>query len=219
MTSSWLASPDLLAVNLLDPTSLLSALGALAVLIVLFCETGLLLGFFLPGDSLLFTAGVLCATTSKSGLHLSLWATLTAGAVGALAGAQVGYLLGAKAGRPLLERSGSPRLRSAVTRAEAFLSRYGIGKVLVLARFVPLVRTVINPLAGMMGIPARTFALWQAVGGLVWTLGVTLAGYALGSSVSNIDRYLLPIIAVVIVVSLIPVLLEILRGRRAAGSA
>jgi len=214
MTATWLASPHLLAVNLLNP-----ALGALAVLIVLFCETGLLLGFFLPGDSLLFTAGVLCATTSKSGLHLSLWATLAAGAVGALAGAQVGYLLGAKAGRPLLERSGSPRLRSAVMRAEAFLSRYGIGKALVLARFVPLVRTVINPLAGISGVPARTFALWQAVGGLVWTLGVTLAGYALGSSVSNIDRYLLPIIAVVIVASLIPVLLEILRGRRAAGSA
>ncbi len=90
MTATWLASPHLLAVNLLNPTSLLSALGALAVLIVLFCETGLLLGFFLPGDSLLFTAGVLCATTSKSGLHLSLWATLAAGAVGALAGAQVG---------------------------------------------------------------------------------------------------------------------------------
>ncbi len=139
MTASWLANPHLLAVNLLNPTSLLSALGALAVLNVLFCETGLLLGFFLPGDSLLFTAGVLCATTSKSGLHLSLWATLAAGAVGALAGAQVGYLLGAKAGRPLLERSGSPRSRSAVTRAEAFLSRYGIGKALVLARFVPLV--------------------------------------------------------------------------------
>jgi len=86
-------------VNLLDATSLLSALGALSVLIVLFCETGLLLGFFLPGDRLLFTAGVLCATTSKSGLHLSLWATLAAGAVGALTGAQVGYLLGAKAGR------------------------------------------------------------------------------------------------------------------------
>ena len=161
MTSTWLASPYLLAVNLLNPTSLLSALGALAVLIVLFCETGLLLGFFLPGDSLLFTAGVLCATTSKSGLHLSLWATLAAGAVGALAGAQVGYLLGAKAGQPLLERSGSARLRVAVTRAEAFLSRYGIGKALVLARFVPLVRTVINPLAGISGVPARTFALYE----------------------------------------------------------
>lgn len=219
MGVALLASPHLLAVNVLNPTSLLSALGAAAVLIVLFCETGLLLGFFLPGDSLLFTAGVLCATTSRSGLHLNLGATLAAGAVGALAGAQVGFLIGAKAGRPLLERSASVRLRSAVTRAEAFLSRYGVGKALVLARFVPLVRTVINPLAGISGVPVRTFTLWQAGGGLVWTLGVTLAGYALGSSVSNIDRYLLPIIALVVVVSLIPVALEILRGRRAAGSA
>lgn len=218
MTSVLLANPHLLAVNVLNPTSLLSALGAVAVLVVLFCETGLLLGFFLPGDSLLFTAGVLCATTSASGLHLNLGATLAAGAVGALTGAQVGYLLGAKAGRPLLERSGSPRLRSAVTRADAFLSRYGVGKALVLARFVPLVRTVINPLAGISGVPVRTFTVWQFAGGLVWTVGVTLAGYALGSSVSNIDRYLLPIIALVVIISLIPVVLELLRGRRAAGS-
>ncbi len=218
MTVAWLASPHLLAVNVLNPTSLLSALGAVAVLIVLFCETGLLLGFFLPGDSLLFTAGVLCATTSASGLHLNLGATLTAGAVGALAGAQVGYLLGSKAGRPLLERSGSRPLRSAVTRAEAFLSRYGVGKALVLARFIPLVRTVINPLAGISGVPTRTFTLWQAAGGFARTVGVTLAGYALGSSVSNIDRYLLPIIALVVIVSLIPVLLEILRGRKASSA-
>lgn len=218
MTASGLALSHALAVNVLDPKSLLSSLGAVAVLLVLFCETGLLLGFFLPGDSLLFTAGVLCATRSSSGLHLNLTATLAAGAVGALAGAQVGYLIGAKAGRPLLEKSDRSRLRTAVTRAEAFLSRYGIGKALVLARFVPLVRTVINPLAGISGVPVRTFTLWQAVGGLAWTAGVTLAGYALGSSVSNVDRYLLPIIALVVVVSLIPVALEIVRGRRAAGT-
>jgi membrane-associated protein len=202
-----------LAVNLLNPTSLLSSLGVLAVLLVLFAETGLLIGFFLPGDSLLFTAGVLCATRSASGLHLNLAATLVAAAVGALAGAQVGYLIGAKAGRPLLERTHNPRLRTATDRAERFLDRYGVGKALVLARFVPLVRTVMNPLAGVVGVPVAQFTRWQIGGGLLWSLGVTLAGYGLGSSVSNIDRYLLPVIASVVVISLIPVALELRRSR------
>jgi membrane-associated protein len=209
-----LLSAHPLAVNLLNPASLLSSLGVLAVLLVLFAETGLLIGFFLPGDSLLFTAGVLCATRSAAGVHLNLAATLTAAAVGALAGAQVGYLIGAKAGRPLLERTGNVRLRSAADRAETFLERYGVGKALVLARFVPLVRTVMNPLAGVAGVPAAQFSRWQVAGGLLWTLGVTLAGYGLGSSVSNIDRYLLPVIASVVVISLIPVALELRRSRR-----
>jgi len=182
-----------LAVNLLNPTSLLSSLGVAAVLLVLFAETGLLIGFFLPGDSLLFTAGV-CATRSASGLHLNLAATLAAAVVGALTGAQVGYLIGVKAGRPLLDRTGNARLSAAAARAETFLERYGVGKALVLARFVPLVRTVMNPLAGVTGMPAGQFTRWQVVGGVVWTVGVTLSGYALGSSVANIDRYLLPVI-------------------------
>ncbi len=205
-----------LALNLLNPTSLLSSLGVLAVLLVLFAETGLLIGFFLPGDSLLFTAGVLCATRSAAGVHLNLAATLVAAAVGALTGAQVGYLIGAKAGRPLLERTHNPRLRAATDRAERFLERYGVGKALVLARFVPLVRTVMNPLAGVTGMPAAQFTRWQVAGGLLWTLGVTLAGYGLGSSVSNIDHYLLPVIALVIVVSLIPVALELRRAHSEA---
>jgi membrane-associated protein len=208
-----LLSAHPLAVNLLNPTSLLNSLGVLAVLLVLFAETGLLIGFFLPGDSLLFTAGVLCATRSAAGVHLNLAATLVAAAVGALAGAQVGYLIGAKGGRPLLERTGNPRLRAAAARAMTFLERYGVGKALVLARFVPLVRTVVNPLAGVTGVPAAQFTRWQVAGGLLWTLGVTLAGYGLGSSVSNIDRYLLPVIASVVVISLIPVALELRRSR------
>jgi len=217
--TSLLLATHPLAVNLLNPTSLLSSLGVAAVLLVLFAETGLLIGFFLPGDSLLFTAGVLCATRSASGLHLNLAATLTAAVVGALTGAQVGYLIGAKAGRPLLDRTGNARLSAAAARAETFLERYGVGKALVLARFVPLVRTVMNPLAGVTGMPAGQFTRWQVVGGVVWTVGVTLSGYALGSSVANIDHYLLPVIAAVVVVSLIPVALELRRSHRETSSS
>lgn len=204
----------MLALNVLDPTSLLAAAGSLAVLVVLFCETGLLLGFFLPGDSLLFTAGVLCATGSGTA-HLSLPVTLLCAAVGAVAGAQVGYVIGARGGRALLTRGRSRRLQQGAARAERFLRRYGIGRALVLARFVPLIRTVINPLAGMTGIPVRTFALWQTVGGLLWTAGILLAGFGLGSSIPNVDRYLLPVVSVVVAVSLVPVALEVRRSRRA----
>ncbi len=109
-----------------------------------------------------------------------------------------------------------------MVRTRVTLERYGTGKAIVLARFIPLVRTVVNPLVGTIGVPARTFALWQVIGGLVWSLGVTTAGYVLGNRIPGIDTYLLPIIAVIIVLSLIPVALELrrgLRGRRARTAA
>jgi membrane-associated protein len=211
------AATTVVALNPLDAHSLLSSLGAFGVFLALFAETGLLIGFFLPGDSLLFTAGLLCATSGSTALHLSLPAVLVAAAAGAVVGAQVGYLIGRRAGPRLLDRPDRPRLQDAVHRSRAALDRYGTGKAIVLARFIPLVRTVVNPLAGTVGVPVRVFTLWQVVGGLVWSLGVTLAGYALGKRIPSIDRYLLPIVAVIIVLSLIPVGLELLRARRTRG--
>ena len=197
----------------LDPRSLLSSLGALGVFLILFAETGLLVGFFLPGDSLLFTAGLLCTTSASAVVHLSLPAVLVAAAGGALLGAQVGYMIGRRAGPRLLDRPDRPRLQDAVARSRVALDRYGAGKAIVLARFIPLVRTVLNPMAGTVGVPVRVFTLWQVIGGLVWTVGLTLAGYALGSRIPNVDKYLLPIVALIIVVSLIPVALEVRRSR------
>ena len=197
----------------LDPRSLLSGLGALGVFLILFAETGLLIGFFLPGDSLLFTAGLLCTTSATAAVHLSLPAVLVAAAAGALLGAQVGYLIGRRAGPRLLDRPDRPRLQDAVSRSRVALDRYGAGKAIVLARFIPLVRTVLNPMAGTVGVPVRVFTIWQVIGGLVWSIGLTLAGYALGSRIPNVDKYLLPIVALIIVVSLIPVALEVRRSR------
>ncbi|MCA1219851.1 DedA family protein [Streptomyces sp. 8L] len=202
-----------LAVNVLDAGSLLTAFGALGVAFVLFAETGLLIGFFLPGDSLLFTAGLLCVPDSGKA-HLSLPQILLAAVCGALLGAQAGYWIGRRGGGALLARSRSGRLREGAERAEELLAQYGHAKAVVLARFVPVVRTVLNPLAGALGVPARSFVLWQATGGTVWTVGLVLAGYALGSSVPNVDRYLLPLIALIVLVSLIPLAREVLRGRR-----
>ncbi len=204
-----------LAVNVLDPTSLLSSFGALGILVVLFAETGLLVGFFLPGDSLLFTAGLFTTTSATAAIHLNLGWVLAAAGAGAVLGAQTGYLIGRRTGPALLGRSKNPKLHMAVERSGEMLEKYGYGKAIVLARFIPLVRTVLNPMAGTLGVPLRTFTGWQVAGGLAWSLGVTLAGHALGSTIPNIDHYLLPIIALVVVVSLIPVVLEIRRARRA----
>ncbi|KPH97987.1 SNARE associated protein [Actinobacteria bacterium OK074] len=210
------------AVNVLDAGSLLSAFGAFGVAVVLFAETGLLVGFFLPGDSLLFTAGLLCSGGGHGSVHLSLGPVLAAAAAGALAGAQTGYWIGRRGGRALLARSRARRLHEGAARAEELLTRYGHAKAVVLARFVPVVRTVLNPLAGALEVPVRVFTVWQVIGGLVWTAGLVLGGYALGSSVPNVDRYLLPMVAVVVLVSLTPLALEARRAhtpRTAEGKA
>jgi membrane-associated protein len=204
------------AVNLLDATSLLSSFGTVGIAVVLFAETGLLIGLFLPGDSLLFTAGLFAAAGASAPVHLSLPAVIVAAAIGATAGAEAGYVLGRRTGPVLLGRHDRPRLRAAVDRAGRFLERYGYARAVVLARFVPLVRTVLNPLAGIAGVPHAVFTRWQLVGGLLWTVGVTVAGYVLGRTVPSIDRYLLPIIAVVILVSLTPIALEAARNRRSS---
>lgn len=205
-----------LAVNILDARSLISTFGTVGIGLVLFAETGLLIGLFLPGDSLLFTAGVLCATRTSSTVHLHLGWVLVAAAAGALLGAQTGYLLGQATGPRLLDRSDRPRLQEATRRTGVFFDRYGVGKALVLARFVPLVRTAINPLAGAVQVSLRSFTVWQVVGGLVWACGVPIAGWQLGAHINNIDHYLLPIIAVIIAASLLPVAVELRRSRRAS---
>ncbi|MEU5023724.1 DedA family protein [Streptomyces milbemycinicus] len=214
MTLDLSAGPPL-AVNILDAQSLLSAFGVLGIAVVLFAETGLLIGFFLPGDSLLFTAGLLCTTGASDGLKLSLPWVMVASAAGALLGAQCGYLLGRRAGAALLARGRSTRLRAGADRAGELLERYGHARAVVLARFVPVVRTVLNPMAGALGVPSRTFTVWQTAGGLLWTQGLVVAGFALGSSIPNVDRYLLPLIALIVVLSLLPLAAELLRARAA----
>nr|WP_255479504.1 DedA family protein [Quadrisphaera sp. RL12-1S] len=199
---------------MLDPQQLLGSFGAVGLFVVLFAETGLLVGFFLPGDSLLFSAGILAATPATSAAHLPLTSALVAAAAGALLGAQTGYLIGRRAGPPLLHRPDRPRVRAAALRAQGVLDRYGHRKAIVLARFIPVVRTLMNPLAGAVHVPAGLFSLWQVVGGLVWSVGVILVGYLLGTRIPGIEQYVLPIIAVVVVVSLVPVGLELLKARR-----
>ncbi len=203
------------AMHALDPTHLLHSYGALGVAFILFAETGILLGIILPGDSLLFTAGLLSATTTHSAVHLNLWAVLVAAFLGAVLGAQTGYLLGRHVGPRLFRRPDSRLFRQQyVDRTRVYLDKYGPAKAVFLARFVPVVRTLMNPLAGVAEMDGRVFLASNVAGGLVWGVGVTLAGYFLSKTIHNVDHYLLPLIAVVVLVSLIPIALEIRKARR-----
>ena len=196
------------------PSGWLAGLGALGEFVVVFAETGLLAGFFLPGDSLLFTAGLYCSASAATTVHLSLGPVLLAAVAGALIGAQVGFWLGRRGGQALLARTRSRWLHRGAERAAQLLARYGHARAIVLARFIPVVRTVLNPLAGMLDVPARAFTLWQVIGGVGWAVGITLAGYLLGTSIPGIDQYLLPVIAIIVIASAVPVAVELVRARR-----
>jgi membrane-associated protein len=208
-----------LAVNFLSATSMIQAFGTIGILAIIFAETGLLIGFFMPGDSLLFTAGVLTVPALAKGYHLSLAVLLIGTPIAAVLGAQLGHYIGAKAGPRLFSQSGSRFLRQEyLHRAEHHFQRYGEGKAVVIARFIPIIRTFLNPVAGALGMPARRFLLWNVIGGLFWTEAVLLVGHFLGQQLGvafNIDKYILPIVLVIIVLSLIPVALEIWKVRKA----
>jgi len=203
-------------VDILDPEQLIKALGTFATIglfLIIFAESGLLFGFFLPGDSLLFTAGFLVSQDYE--FLPSLPVVLLGCFVAAVAGDQVGYAFGNRVGPALFRRPDSRVFKQQhVDKARHYFERYGT-KTIVLARFVPIVRTFAPILAGVGEMRYRTFVTYNVLGGLLWAVGVTSVGYALGESIPNIDRYLYPIIAVIILVSVLPIALELLKSRRA----
>ena len=207
--------------NPLSPHDIITTLGVIGVLGVLFIETGLLIGLVLPGDSLLFVAGIAASGTAAEviGVQLSFTQLLVFAPFAAIAGTQTGYYLGRRYGKPFFERPDSRFFnQERVTQTERWLSKYGLGKALVLARFVPIVRTLINPLCGIAGVSARKFFFWNLVGGVFWTVGVISGGYLLGERLKgSVDKYLLPIVALIIVISMLPLVIEILRERKVKG--
>jgi membrane-associated protein len=210
------AVPTLLAVlDFLDPENIIDWLGPFATIglfLIVFAESGLLIGFFLPGDSLLFTAGLL-ASRDESGLHLPV--LLVGCFIAAVLGDQVGYAFGKRVGPSLFRREDSRVFKQEyVQRTKNFFEAHG-PKTILLARFVPVVRTFAPILAGVGEMPYRTFFRFNVVGGFVWAVGVTTAGYVLGSTIPSIDRYLLPIIFVIVLISVIPPFLEWRRHRKA----
>jgi len=195
--------------TLLSPNHLIETFGTLGLIAVIFAESGLLIGFFLPGDSLLFTAGLL-ASQGKLNLGVIVVGCCVAAAVGGL----VGYVIGARVGPALFRRPDSRLFKHEyVTQAEGYFDRYG-SRTIVLARFVPIVRTFAPVVAGISKMEFRVFAAYNVIGSVVWAAGVLVAGNILGDTVPNIDKYLLPIIVLIAVVSATPVVLEVMRARR-----
>jgi len=217
--------------SLLNPTELIRTVGLIGIWAIIFAETGLLVGFFFPGDSLLFLAGVAASPVADKipglgGLHLPIGWLLVVTPVCAIAGAQLGHWLGHRYGPKLFARPNSRLFKQEyVDRAEQVFTRFGPAKAIVLARFIPIVRTFMNPVAGVLRVPAGKFFVWNAVGGLIWTDGILLAGYYLAKQITDripadkLDLYILPAVAVIVLISVIPIFIEIVRTRRAARRA
>jgi membrane-associated protein len=200
----------------IDPQQLIRSFGTIGLFLIIFAESGLLFGFFLPGDSLLFTAGLLAARGD-----LNLPVVLVGCFAAAVLGDQVGYAFGRKVGPSIFSRPNSRLFKQEhIQRADQFFEDHG-AKTIVLARFVPVVRTFAPILAGVGSMKYRTFLVYNLIGGFIWAIGVTTLGYLLGDQIGadNIDKYLLPIIAVIIVISILPAVIEVLRHRRKAKMA
>ena len=201
--------------NLFDAHTIVTTLGLLGVLAIIFAETGLLVGLFFPGDSLLFIAGLAASGSAQEivGTHLNVPALLIGAPIAAIIGSQVGYWFGAKVGPRYFDRpDGRFFNQKRVQATEKWLNKYGTGKALILSRYIPFIRTLINPLAGIIKVPARQFFIYNTIGAIIWTESVIGLGIFLGDKISgSIDKYLLPIIALIIFFSLIPVAIEIVR--------
>lgn len=195
----------------IDPQKLLQSFGTIGLFLIIFAESGLLVGFFLPGDSLLFTAGLFAARGD-----LNIGVILVGCFVAAVVGDQVGYAFGKRVGPSIFRRPNSRLFKQEyVDRANQFFEEHG-AKTIVMARFVPVVRTFAPILAGVGTMRYRTFLAYNVLGGLLWAVGVTSLGYFLGDAIGadNIDKYLLPIIGVIILLSLLPPFFEYRKHKR-----
>lgn len=191
-----------------DVRGLIQLGGLLMVCTIVFVETGLFVGFFLPGDSLLVTAGVFAAAGDLNVLTLLIGASACA-----VAGDQLGYLIGRRAGQALYNRPDSRFFKKKhLERAHAFYERHG-AKTIVLARFVPIVRTFAPAVAGAAEMQYRRFVFYNVCGGVFWVLSTVLLGFFLGRAVPDIERHIHLVIAVVIFLSILPGVIELYRSR------
>ncbi|MFF8844773.1 DedA family protein [Streptomyces sp. NPDC015127] len=193
----------------LDPDYLITTFGLIGVLVIVFAESGLLIGFFLPGDSLLFTTGLLVTTDV---IKQPLWLVCTLVVLAAIIGDQVGYLFGRKVGPALFKRPDSKLFKQEnVEKAHEFFEKYG-PKSLVLARFVPIVRTFTPIIAGVSRMNYRSFVTFNIIGGVLWGAGVTLLGAALGK-VDFVHKNIEAILILIVLISVLPIVIEFLRAR------
>lgn len=193
----------------LDPKFIIQTVGLFGVFAVVFAETGLFFGFFLPGDSLLFTAGLL----SSQG-YFSIYALSVGCFIASVLGDSFGYYFGKKVGVKLFVKEDSFFFhKKHISNAQHFYEKYG-KKAIILARFVPIARTFVPIVAGIGSMSYKSFVTSNVLGGAVWSFGMTFGGYWLGTLIPSVDKYLLPIIFIIIFVSFIPVFIEYIKAKR-----
>lgn len=202
----------------IDYASLVLSLGVVAYFVIfaiIFSESGLLIGLFLPGDSLLFTAGFLASQkiAGTNLYYLNLWILIGVTFVAAVTGDSVGYSFGHRIGRKIFTKPDSKLFKKEnLEKAEKFYEKYGV-KTIILARFVPIVRTFAPIVAGVGKMNYKTFFSFNIIGGALWAVIIPVAGYYLGKLIPDVDKYLLPIVALIVIISAIPTILEIIKDR------
>lgn len=214
-----LAAMNLAATNLLDANSIVSSLGLIGVLGIIFMETGLLIGLIFPGGEVVFLAGI---AASGSGTALLGDAKLSApllfalAPVAAIVGGEVGYWFGKKYGRTFFERANTRFFnQKMVATTEKWLIKYGPRKALVFGRFVPFARTLINPVCGVANLDRKLFSTWNAIGAIIWTQVAIGIGYLLGDVIKgSVNKYLYPVVGIIVLISLLPLLNGIYKERK-----
>lgn len=214
-----LAVMNLATTNLFDAHSVVSSLGLIGVLGIIFMETGLLIGLVFPGGEVVFLAGI---AASGSGTALLGDAKLSApllfalAPVAAIVGGEVGYWFGKKYGRKFFERPNTRFFnQKMVETTEKWLMKYGPRKALVFGRFVPFARTLINPVCGVTNLERKLFSTWNAIGAIIWTQVAIGIGYLLGDVIKgSVNKYLYPVVGIIVLVSLVPLLVGIYKEQK-----
>ena len=196
-----------------NPETLIASVGLVGMTIIIFAETGLLIGFFLPGDSLLFSAGLFAA-----GGHLDIWSLAWILTIAAILGDATGYWIGRKLGSTLYDRPDSMLFkRKHLDQTREFYEKHG-GKTIILARYIPIVRTFAPTVAGVAGMSYRSFAIFNVVGAFLWIWSLLFAGYLLGRTVPGINDYIHVIVVGIVVLSVLPIVFKWLKVRGASAS-
>ena len=198
----------------------INSFGLIGIFTILFVETGLPVVLGLPGDSLLFLAGVSASGTGeKINVHLSLNALVIGTPIAAILGSQLGHWLGDRYGVKLFQNPKSKYFNPArLESMKLWVDKYGMGKMIFLGRFIPIVRHLVNPVSGILGFPHRKFFFWNVVSALVWTQSFIWGGYYLGEKLKgSVDHYILPIVAVIVLLSISPIIWEVYKGFKKKG--
>ena len=193
----------------------INSFGLIGIFTILFVETGLPIVLGLPGDSLLFLAGVAASGTgAKLNVQLSLWPLVIGAPLAAIAGSQLGHWFGDRYGSKLFQKEGSKYFNpKRLATMKTWVDKYGMGKMIFLGRFIPIVRHLVNPVSGILKFPHKKFFFWNVISAIVWTQGFIWGGFLLGERLKgSVDHYILPIVATIVLLSIAPIIWEVYKG-------